>query len=127
MSVAKKILIVDDEADICYLLSHMLKEKQYITRFAHTLAQAGPMLDNHPPCLIFLDIHLPDGSGLQLIERARQVFPVPIIVLMSAYDEAAGRRETTAREVDFFMPKPFTHSDICKVLDTFFPDTQLRG
>jgi two-component system response regulator PilR (NtrC family)/two-component system KDP operon response regulator KdpE len=122
MSVVKKILIVDDEADICYLLSHMLKEKQYITQCANTLAEAGTMLQDCPPFLIFLDIHLPDGSGLQWIERTKKLIPTPILVLMSAYDNAAERKEGLRRGADFFIAKPFTHNDICKVLDKFFPE-----
>lgn len=123
MSVVKKILIVDDEADICYLLSHMLQEKQYAPQCANTLAEAGTILRDYSPNLIFLDIHLPDGSGLHLIERIKKLSPAPFIVLMSAYDEAAGRRAALVQEVDFFMAKPFTHSDISKVLHTFFPET----
>ncbi len=122
MSVVKKILIVDDEADICYLLSHMLKEKQYVTQFANTLAQAGTILQDCPPFLVFLDIHLPDGSGLQLIERAKKLSPTPIVVLMSAYDNASERKEGLQSGADFFVAKPFTHPDICKVLAMFCPE-----
>jgi CheY-like chemotaxis protein len=122
MSVVKKILIVDDEADTCYLLSHMLKEKQYITQCANTLAEAGTILEGHPPFLVFLDIHLPDGSGLHLIERAKMLSPAPIIVLMSAYDNASEQKQGLVRGADFFMAKPFNHEDICKVLVMFCPE-----
>ena len=119
----KDILIVDTEADTCYLLSRILKEKKYTTQYANTLSEAKAILQDCLPFLVFLDIHLPDGSGLHLIEQAINLSPAPIIVLMSAYDDASQRKAELLKRVDFFVAKPFTHHDICKVLGMFCPET----
>ena len=122
MSDRNRIMIVDDEADICYLLGCMLREKHYVTHAVHTLAAATATLPDYVPCLIFLDIHLPDGSGLHLVEQAKTLSPAPIIVLMSAYDKASEQKEGLLRGADFFIAKPFTHGDVCSVLDRFSPE-----
>ena len=117
----KRIMIVDDEADICYLLGCMLKDKHYVTHAVGTLAAALNTLPGYAPCLIFLDVHLPDGSGLQLVERAKSLSPPPVVVLMSAHHYAAGRQDTPGREADFFLAKPFTHDQVRRVLHRFLP------
>jgi two-component system response regulator PilR (NtrC family)/two-component system KDP operon response regulator KdpE len=114
-------MIVDDEADICYLLGCMLRENHYVTHAVRTLTAAIATLADYAPCLIFLDVHLPDGSGLRLVERAKNLFPPPVIILMSAYDCAAGREETPGSGADFFLAKPFTHDQVRGVLSRFLP------
>jgi DNA-binding response OmpR family regulator len=121
MRSTNRIMIVDDEADICYLLGCMLKEKHFVTRAAHTLAAARATLPEYAPSLIFLDVHLPDGSGLQLVERAKNLSPPPVVVLMSAHDYTPGREAARGTGADFFLAKPFTHDQVRGVLQRFLP------
>jgi CheY-like chemotaxis protein len=121
MRDTKRIMIVDDEADICYLLGCMLREGHYLTHAVGTLAAALTTLPDYAPCLIFLDVHLPDGSGLQLVERVKTLSPPPVVVLMSAHNYADGREEALGSEADFFMAKPFTHDQVRRVLHRFLP------
>ncbi len=121
MRSTNRIMIVDDEADICYLLGCMLKEKHFVTRAAHTLAAARATLPEYAPSLIFLDVHLPDGSGLQLVEEAKNLSPPPVVVLMSAHACGARGQEAPAHGADFFMAKPFTHDQVRGVLRRFMP------
>jgi len=61
----KKALIVDDETDICYLLSNILKQKNIQTVFAGSLAEADRVLQTSGYFYyLFLDNHLPDGLEL---------------------------------------------------------------
>ncbi len=120
----KKILIVDDERDICYLLSCMLKGKNYLAQCANTLAEARTALLDHAPFIIFLDINLPDGSGLHFIEFIKNTAPDTKVILMTAYNEVTERKEALLQGADYFMAKPFTHEDIYQVLHRFFPERQ---
>jgi len=73
----KRALIVDDETDICYLLSSILKQKNIQTAFAGSLAEADRMLQS-PNFFyyVFLDNHLPDGLGINQIKRWKEKFPL---------------------------------------------------
>jgi two-component system nitrogen regulation response regulator NtrX len=117
-------MIVDDEADICYLLGCILKENQCVTRAAHSLAAAVAILADYVPCLIFLDVRLPDGSGLHLVERAKNLSPPPVVVLMSAHRGAAGPEGAPGSRADFFLPKPFTYDQVRGVLHRFLPPAE---
>ena len=63
-----KVLIIDDETDICYLLSTLLKQKNLETEYVNTLSDAALALKKDTPEIIFLDNHLPDGLGMNFIE-----------------------------------------------------------
>jgi DNA-binding NtrC family response regulator len=124
MSNRNRIMIVDDEADICYLLGCILREHQCVTRAVHSLAAAIATLADYAPCLIFLDVRLPDGSGLHLVERAKNLSPPPVVVLMSTHRDTTGPETAPGSGADFFLPKPFTHDQVRGVLHRFLPPAE---
>src|ERR1700691_1846946 len=67
MAAIDKVLIVDDELDICYLLSGILKQRNFRTGFVNSLSDAVSALGAEVPSLLVLDNHLPDGFGLDFI------------------------------------------------------------
>src|ERR1700751_1149556 len=71
-----KALIIEDESDICYLLSNILKQKYVQSELAGSMEEADKIWkDNPPPGIVFLDNHLPDGMGINYIRRLRKKFP----------------------------------------------------
>lgn len=103
-----KALIIDDETDICYLLSRLLKQKNYETAFVNTLSAANNALKAENPELIFLDNHLPDGLGMNYILYIKENYPKSKIVMITAHDSADDREKAMNNGADFFIGKPFT-------------------
>ncbi|HET6768209.1 MAG TPA: response regulator [Chitinophagaceae bacterium] len=115
----KKALIVDDETDICYLLSHILRQKNIQTVFAGSLAEADRMLQT--PNLfyyVFLDNHLPDGLGINQIKRWKEKFPSVHFIMISAHDSSEEKRKAKSDGADSFISKPFSKEVI---LNTIVP------
>ena len=77
------ILHVEDDKDICKLVDLLLGEKFKVHQ-ANSLAEAKELLDKHSYDLLLLDIGLPDGSGLDLIEYVRKQKQSPEVVIFSA-------------------------------------------
>lgn len=105
----KKALIVDDETDICYLLSHILRQRDIQTVFAGSLAEADRMLQS--PNLfyyVFLDNHLPDGFGIEQIKRWKERFPAIHFIMISAHDSSEEKRRAKSDGADTFISKPFS-------------------
>jgi CheY-like chemotaxis protein len=105
----KKALIVDDETDICYLLSHILRQRDIQTVFAGSLAEADRMLQS--PNLfyyVFLDNHLPDGLGIDQIKRWKERFPAIHFIMISAHDSSEEKRRAKSDGADTFISKPFS-------------------
>jgi two-component system, OmpR family, response regulator len=111
------VLIVDDEPDICFLLGNMLKQKSFIPVIANTLSEGLDKLRQCAPSLLFLDIHLPDGSGLDIVRGIRRDFPGLKIIMMSAYDGMKERSRAIEEGADIFISKPLSRDLITQSVD----------
>jgi two-component system, OmpR family, response regulator len=113
-----KALIIDDETDICFLLSGILKQKNFQTAMAGSLSEAQKIIENETePAVIFLDNHLPDGFGVNYISTLKKKFPSSIVVMITAHDTVADREKAAAQGVDYFIGKPFSKELIFKTLE----------
>ena len=111
-----KALIIDDEIDICYLLSAILKQKNCYTNYVNNLAEATVELKNYSPIIVFLDNHLPDGLGINYVDYIKENYPNIKIVMITAYDTIADKNEAIKKGVDIFIGKPFTKDEITSAL-----------
>jgi len=109
-----KVLLVDDEKEICFLLHTMLGRSGAKCRSAYSLAGAQEALAMDRYDLVFLDINLPDGLGYSLIPSIRRELPNARIIAISALDYEKDR--AVERGADLFVSKPFNRSTILSAL-----------
>ena len=81
----KKILIIDDEKDLCLLLKSYLMQKKHDVYVANLLKEGLEIALKITPDVIFLDNNLPDGQGWDKMEWLQSNFPLVQIILMSAF------------------------------------------
>jgi DNA-binding NtrC family response regulator len=112
-----KVLIIDDEMDICYLLSGILRQKKIKTSYVNSLSDAQVVLKSDPPTLLFLDNHLPDGFGLDFIHYIKENYPAIKIIMITAHDSAAEKNRAYKEGADFFISKPFTRELINSAIE----------
>ncbi len=112
-----KVLIIDDELDICYLLSGILQQQHFSTSYVTTLSDAEVALKNDQPSIIFLDNHLPDGLGIDFIQFIKTRYPTIKVIMITAHDSPAEHRKAYAEGVDLFIPKPFTKEKIYSAIE----------
>ena len=117
MTDTHKVLIVDDELDICYLLSGMLKQRNFRTAFVNTLTDAKMALETDPPSLLFLDNHLPDGFGLDFIPYVKRNYPEVKVIMITAHDGMQERKQAYDGGVDLFVAKPLNRKLIDDAVD----------
>lgn len=114
----KKALIVDDEKDICFLLSNILRQKNIQTTVAGSLAEAEQVLRSSPSFyFVFLDNHLPDGRGVDQVKIWKQRFPTAHFIMISAHDSGYEKIKAKKDGVDFFIGKPFSRDIILKAIN----------
>lgn len=113
-----KALIIDDETDICYLLSSILRQKNFQTVFAGSIAEAEKLVENETEyAVIFLDNHLPDGLGVNYISTLKKRCSSSIIAMITAHDTVSDREKAQEQGIDFFIGKPFSKEIIFKTIE----------
>jgi DNA-binding response OmpR family regulator len=115
MLASHKVLIVDDEHDICFLLGRMFRQKNYVVAIANTLADGLAQLVEIKPSILFLDINLPDGSSLSVLQNIRKENPHIKIVVMSAHD-GPEKKLAIDNGADLFISKPINNEVINETL-----------
>jgi len=115
-----KALIIEDEIDIRYLVSNILKQRGVQSILAGSLSEAEKIFkqDLLPPRIIFLDNYLPDGLGVNYIREIKKRFPLSKVVMITAHDNLSDREKANHEGVDFFITKPFSKELIFKTIDS---------
>src|SRR5580658_4962942 len=112
------VLVVDDEPDLCELLSITLERMELSPHTAHSVAAAQRMLKTERFDLCLTDMQLPDGDGLDLVRWIQQYSPsVPVAVIT-----AHGNMETAVRALKVgafdFVSKPLDLAGLRKLVAT---------
>lgn len=105
----KKILIIDDETDLCLLLESYFTRKNYEVHSAHSLAEGTKQVELLHPDILFLDNNLPDGIGWNKVEQFIHVNPALRLFLMSGYPPTFPSIPGFSYEV---LIKPISFSDL---------------
>ena len=106
-----KILIVDDDENICELLNLYLKKDGFDTSIAYNGRQAVELAENYNPDLILLDIMLPELDGWQVGREIRKKSEVPIIML-TAKGETFDKILGLELGADDYVTKPFDTKEV---------------
>ena len=105
------ILVVEDDAPVCNLITTTLKVHNY--RFLTAVNGESAILEasSHNPDIIFLDLGLPDMDGIEVIRKIRTWSNVPIIVI-SARSEDTDKIEALDAGADDYLTKPFSVEEL---------------
>ena len=112
VSKVKKVLIIEDEGDICLLLNIMLKGKNIDLEHVNTLSKAKDYLVNETPSLIMLDNKLPDGLGMDFIQFIKQTYPEIKIMMISGFHPTLTKDLALTNGADIYLEKPFTKDQV---------------
>ncbi len=105
------ILVVDDEPSICSFLKEILTTRGYGVDVAHAGVVAYDLLEKHTFDMALVDLTLPDASGFDIIQRAKQSNPHLVAIIMSGMTiESYG--DLKRYEVDEYINKPFSFDDL---------------
>lgn len=107
----KKVLIIEDEGDMCLLLNILLNGKEMELDHVKTLAKAEEYLQKEQPAVVLLDNKLPDGFGVDFIAHIKSKYPHIKIIMISGYDGAA-KDVALDNGADMYLEKPFTRDQL---------------
>ncbi len=107
----KKVLIIEDEGDMCLLLNILLNGKDMELDHVKDLASAETYLAKEQPSVVILDNKLPDGFGVDFITHIKTSYPQIRIIMISGFDGAA-KDVAMENGADTFLEKPFTRDQL---------------
>jgi two-component system OmpR family response regulator len=109
----KKILIIEDEADMCLLLNIILTGKDIQLDHVKNISSAVSYLKTDNPSIVILDNKLPDGFGIDFIPEMKKANPNIKIIMISGFNDAA-KDLAIENGADIFLDKPFTKDQLFK-------------
>ena len=102
-----KILIIEDEPSLRELMTRALTEEKYVVECASTFTEAEEKIGMYSYDCILLDIMLPDGNGLTLLEKIKAEGKPENVIIISARDALADKVHGLELGADDYLPKPF--------------------
>ena len=112
---AKKMLVVEDQGEMCLILDLILSERKFKPDYVSNLLDADEYLQKNKPSLIFLDNKLPDGYGVDFISYVKKKYPKIKIIMMTGFGTA--RDVALENRADFFLEKPFSLDNVNQAID----------
>ena len=106
---------MDDEIDICFLLSGILKRKNIAASYVNNLMDARTEMQR--PDFLFLDNYWREGLGVVFIRYVKQACPATKVVVITAHDNMKEREKAMAGGASEFIGKPFTVESIHQTLE----------
>ncbi|RQO32228.1 DNA-binding response regulator [Taibaiella sp. KBW10] len=107
-----KILIIEDEPDLAQSIAEYLSDAQYLCELASTFKQALDKIETYEYDCILLDVMLPDGNGIKLLELLKQEQKQEGVIIISAKDALEDKIKGLEIGADDYLTKPFHLSEL---------------
>jgi two-component system NtrC family response regulator len=107
-----KILIIDDDDIVCKTMSDLLKNQGYDVSHVSTIKEGVSAAQTGEFDLVFLDVQLPDGNGLEHLPEIQSVPSAPEVIVITGYAEPEGAEFSIKSNAWDYIAKPFTADSI---------------
>ena len=106
------ILIIDDDKAICEMLSLMANRVGHDAVFANTMGEGLKKAVSGSFDVVFLDVHLPDGNGLDALPRIRKTPASPEVIIITGLGELHGAELAIKSGAWDYVQKPFSKKEV---------------
>jgi len=113
----RKILIVDDDENICDSLSLILGARGYEVDIAHTGKEAVKKSNDYIYNLAVLDIRLPDIDGTKLLKAMRETTPKMVKIMLTGYPELQNAIDALNDGADVYFTKPVDPAKLIEAIE----------
>lgn len=101
-----KLLIIDDDKDICLVLSKFLTKNDYDVDVAHRGDEGLKLLRTHDYTLILCDYRLPDFTGVEMLRKIKLLQPTTAVIIITGYSDVRTAVETFRYGANDYVTKP---------------------
>lgn len=114
-----KILIIDDEADLCFLLSGMLRAQGYVVNYYHTVKDGFDGILGNKPHWVIIDNNLPDGLGW---EKANDILATNESIHIIKISANPDSPHTDNRHNVHYLIKPIKVQGVVDLIKKYTPN-----
>ena len=107
-----RILIVDDEKDLCDILFRMLKKNGFRPIVANDGTKALEMIQLGMPEIVLLDVMMPGMDGMEVLRRSKKLNPKLPVMMFTAYGGIDGAVQAIKEGADDYLSKPVDHGEL---------------
>ncbi len=107
-----KILVVDDEIDICKALEFLLKSEGYVVTLAHSGEEAVEKIQKEHFDVVLTDLKMGKLDGVAVLEKTRELSSDTSVLVMTAYASVESAVETMKKGASDYIQKPFLNEDV---------------
>lgn len=111
------LLVVDDETPIRTAAAEIARNRGFAVHTADSIPTARAALAAHMADIVLLDLKLPGGGGLELLDEIRTLYPETVVIVMTAYATVASAVEAMRSGASEYLTKPFTLDELGDVLE----------
>jgi DNA-binding NtrC family response regulator len=116
--ITQKILVVDDEENVCQSIKKVLSRKGYDVSQALTVDDAVNLIKEMTFDLVITDMMIPGTSGLELLQIIRDHYPELEVIMITGYASIESAVKATKLGATAYLPKPFTPDELTKVTES---------
>ncbi len=104
----KKLLVVDDEVEICDFLKVFFEERDFDVRTAHSGTEALLAVEKEIPHVVLLDIHMPGMDGMRTLKELKSKHPHLKVIMVTALETRDKIEEAIRLGADNYITKPLS-------------------
>jgi DNA-binding response OmpR family regulator len=115
--ITKKVLIVDDEENVCHSVKKILGRKGYEVSQALTVDDAVNLINDMTFDLVITDLMIPGTNGMELVQIIHDKYPELDVIMITGYASIESAVSATKLGACGYLPKPFTPDELTKLTE----------
>jgi len=123
---ADRILIVDDEKDICSVLSNLVEKEGFKALVAQDGHMALKVIRSETPDILLVDVRMPGMDGMEVLRQAKHLDRDLPVVMITAYAGIHQAVEAIKAGAHDYLPKPFDNHEVIRVIRRALAERRLK-
>jgi len=121
-----RILVVDDELNICQSCTKILAKLDYDVSYALNGYDALKMMDTDPFDVILTDLKMSSLGGMEVLRRVKDAYPDTLVIVMTGYASVSSAVEVMKMGALDYLPKPFTPDELRAIVMQAVAERKIR-
>ena len=107
-----RILVVDDELNICHSCQKILAKSNYEVQYALNGYDALKMMEAEPFDIVITDLKMSSLGGMEILQRVKEAYPDTPVIVITGYASVSSAIEVMKMGAMDYLPKPFTPDEL---------------